>query len=442
MLHDLLMNVVADLKGALADFEPERLSGPDADRVLGMFAEIERLAAAGRILAARRVESSNVWRTKGHRSAAAHIAQATGTGMGPAVNTLKTARRLSDLPATEDAVRRGALSEPQAREIAGAASVEPAAEGELLDAAGKQPLNLLKLRCRRVRAVGEDAGARYARIHRERYLRHWTDDDGAVRFDARLTPDAGARVAAAVRAEVLRLAADGRRSGHIEPARALAADALVDLVHRGSGTSGGDASGDGDIGGDHPSGPGPVPPPTGTGPSCVVHVRVDHRALVSGTLEPGEVCEIPGIGPIPVATARSLAGDSILEVLVTKGVDVLAVAHGGRTIPAAVRRALLERDPTCVVPGCEAREALEIDHVVPFVDGGPTTIHNLARLCRWHHYLKTHQRHRLSRRDGTWVWEEPPPPGATGRSPDDGADDRPAGDTDTPGADGTLFDPD
>ena len=50
--------------------------------------------------------------------------------------------------------------------------------------------------------------------------------------------------------------------------------------------------------------------------------------------------------------------------------------------------------------------------------------------------------HRLSRRDGTWVWEEPPPPGATGRSPDDGADDRPAGDTDTPGADGTLFDPD
>ena len=136
----------------------------------------------------------------------------------------------------------------------------------------------------------------------------------------------------------------------------------------------------------------------------MVHVRVDHAALRRGHTEPGEVCEIPGIGPIPVPVARQLAGDSILSVLVTDGVDVTTVAHAGRTIPASVRRALIERDPQCVVPGCEVREGLEIDHVLPFGEGGTTSLGNLARLCHWHHYLKTHQRHRLERHGRRWAW--------------------------------------
>ena len=131
------------------------------------------------------------------------------------------------------------------------------------------------------------------------------------------------------------------------------------------------------------------------GPPAMVHVRVDHGALVRGHLEPGEICEIPGIGPIPVEVARRLAVDSILSVLVTDGVDVTTVAHAGRTIPASLQRALIERDPVCVVPGCDVREGLEIDHVEPFGQGGETSLANLVRLCHWHHYLKTHQGHRL-----------------------------------------------
>jgi hypothetical protein len=42
---------------------------------------------------------------------------------------------------------------------------------------------------------------------------------------------------------------------------------------------------------------------------------------------------------------------------------------------------------------------------------------NLARLCHWHHYLKTHQRHRLvPMGGGGWRWE--PPDGSDG-APDD-----------------------
>ena len=129
----------------------------------------------------------------------------------------------------------------------------------------------------------------------------------------------------------------------------------------------------------------------------MVHVRVDHQALVRGRVEAGEVCEIPGVGPIPVEVARRLAVDSILSVLVIDGVDVTAVAYAGRTIPASIRRALRTRSGRALVPGCGLGEGLEIDHIEPFAQGGTTTLANLVRLCHWHHYLKTHHRYRLER---------------------------------------------
>jgi hypothetical protein len=58
-----------------------------------------------------------------------------------------------------------------------------------------------------------------------------------------------------------------------------------------------------------------------------VNVFVDHAALVRGHTATGEVCEIAGVGPIPVATARALAIDAYLRVLVTDGTDITAVAH-------------------------------------------------------------------------------------------------------------------
>ena len=387
MILEQLRDVAGDLRSVLSDLEPERLSGADADRLLKVFAEIEKLASGGKLLAARRVETSNAWRRKGHRSAAAHVAEVTGTGLGQAINSLATARQLGSLPATEDALRKGRLSESQVKEIAGAATARPEAEESLVDAATSQPLNVLKLRCQRVKASGHDQTSSYHAIRRGRYLRNWTDGDGAVRLDARLTPDEGARLLAGVRAETDRLVAEARKAGVEEPRRALTADALVRLV-AGCNGAGRSERGAG-------------------GPATMVHVRVDHAALVRGRVEPGEICEIPGVGPIPIAVARGLAADSILSVLVTNGVDVTGVAYGGRTIPVSVRRALTERDPVCVVPGCGQRDDLEIDHLEPLAKGGVTSLENLVRLCHWHHYLKTHQGHRLERSDDEWRWIAP-----------------------------------
>jgi hypothetical protein len=213
------------------------------------------------------------------------------------------------------------------------------------------------------------------RIRLGRFLRHWSDDDGAVRINARFAPDDGARLIATIDARAASLQEDARRSGSRERAEAYAADALVGL-----------AAGE-------------------AGPRGVVNVVVDEASFQRGHVEPGETCRIDGIGPLPVSAARRLASGSDVRVVGRDGADVTRVTKLGRTIPARVRAALEVRDPTCVVPGCDATINLEIDHIVPFAEGGPTRLDNLARLCRHHHSQKTHHGAALRGVPGAWIWE-------------------------------------
>jgi hypothetical protein len=380
-----LSGVIDTLREALRQLEPRALSSAEAVELVQAFTEVERLGAAGRTLAAPVVERSGAWRKDGHRSAAHWMAAETGVSVGQAVGTLETARRLEELPATTEAFASGELSETKVREVAAAASASPDSEAELLEAARHNTVVALRERCRRIRSAATDEAEAYERIRRGRYLRHWTDQEGAMRLEARLTPDDGARVLAGMEPHRQRIFKEARAAGRRESSEAYAADALVALAGSGGGSG-------------------------RTGPCATVHVRVDRSALARGHTRPGEVCEIPGVGPIPVAAARRLASDAILKAFLTDGAEVTAVAHLGRTVPAKVRTALEARDPTCCVPGCDVREGLEIDHRVPFAEGGPTTLRNLARLCRWHHYLKTHHGYRLGGAPGSWTWTGPDPP--------------------------------
>ena len=365
--------------------DPRSYASEEAVEVLGLLARAERAAAAGKALMARKVQRSGAWEGKGEPSAAHFVARATKEAVGTVVETLDTARRLERLPQTEMAFRSGELSPQGAREVAAAAEVSPEHEQELLGVARTGTPQALRERCLQVKAAATEELERYRRIHRERSLRHWTDQEGAVRLEARLPPDAGATVVAAVTAGARALADQARAEGRTEPARAHAADALVAAV--ASGGSGGSG-----------------------GPRAVIHVRVDHAAFTRGHAQGEETCEIAGIGPVPVATVRAMASDAVLKAVVTRGTDVVAVAHPGRTIPAAVRTALQERDRTCAVPGCPRRDGLEIDHVDRFSQGGPTTLANLVRLCRPHHALKTYFGYTLGGKPGARTWTGPDPP--------------------------------
>jgi hypothetical protein len=79
----------------------------------------------------------------------------------------------------------------------------------------------------------------------------------------------------------------------------------------------------------------------------------------------------------------------------TNGVDVMAVSHLGRTIPAHMRTALDELYPECAIGGCNIAWGLEIDHNQDWAEGGPTALWNLNKLCPYHHDLKTRKHLRL-----------------------------------------------
>jgi hypothetical protein len=362
--------------------EVDGLDAQVAARLVEQCAEAERLLAALRVLATATLQDKALWRREGFRSAAAWMAAKTGTAVGTAISTMEMAERLEDLPVVAAAFRAGALSEAQAREIAAVASEVPDAEEQLVEAAGKLTLKGLREDCRWVEAAAiVDEDDRYRRVHRSRRVRSWVDRHGVGRMSAWLTPDELARLMGEVDRRCDEVVVDAIRGGWFESVEAHRADALVDLAR-----------------------PDSAAPP---GPDSMIHVVVDYDALVRGHTVPGEQCEIPGIGPIPVSVARRLSEDTFLKVLVTKGVEVVGVAHSGRTIPAHIRTALEIRDPKCIVPRCDVRRGLEIDHRDTFSRTRVTKLDDTARLCGWHHYQKTFLGYTYRGGPGTWQWIPP-----------------------------------
>lgn len=363
-----------ETRGFVRDLDPSGLPEDVALRLVEQFAELEKLAVAGRTVVAGRVVKTLAWRSTGATSAVTWMASRAGTTLTQAAATLETSLRLDELPVTRDALVSGKLSEVQATEIAAAAAAVPDVERQLVRMASYEGVAKLREKCRDLRAAATGDEDARERIRRSRYFRHWTDRDGALRFDARMAPDDGAPLLAVMRARADRLQADARRAGQKEPAEAYAADALCSL---------GDGVG---------------------APKAVVQVVVSREAFERGHTEPGETCQIPGVGPITVGAARKLAARGSVKVIGTDGVDVTRVAHARRTIPAHLRSAVEARDIECAVPGCNRRRDLEIDHIVPFAAGGPTSLDNLVRLCKWHHAQKTHHGWSLEGAPGAREW--------------------------------------
>jgi hypothetical protein len=359
-----------DLRTVVRRLDAATLEAADAASMVSVFGAIENLAAAGKARCARRVADSGAWRSLGDRSGAHWLARVSGTTVSAATDALETVARLVELPAVDAAVCDGALNPLQANEIASAAAALPASADALLEAAGTASLVGLRNECRKVRAgaeSGDEERARARRLHDRRYLRTWTDDDGAVCGRFSLAPDAGASLLAAVERRRDAIFAAARAEGRRESYEAYSADALVALA-TGASTDG------------HP-----VP----KGADAKVIVRIDHTALARGHTEPGETCEIAGVGPVAVNVVADLMDDAFLAAVITKGVDVVNVAHLGRRVTAWQRTALQWRDPECTVEGCHQTARLEIDHRDDWARTKLTRLDALDRLCDHHHLLKT-----------------------------------------------------
>ncbi len=361
-----LAKIRSELTANVRALAPDAVPLPDVVALWEGYDAIERQAAAPKTLLARRVEESRAWQRAGHRSAAEFMASRAGTSIGAARAQLALSQKLEQLPVIEQAFRDGALSEAKATAVVDGSSVNPDAAARLLEQAERGSLKELRDEVLRVRTAADpDPEITQQRIHARRQYRSWRDAEGAWHAALCGTALAGARFEARLKPLIDEEFASARAEGRHEPREAYAFDAVMALADQ----------------------PGADDAKHSRSRFTTI-VRVDLDALRRGTLADGDSCDIPGLGPISVSTARELLGESILKLVITKGVDVLNVTHLGRGPTTAQKIALLWSSPMCSVAGC-SHAAREVDHREPYATNRETRLDNLDPLCRYHHALKT-----------------------------------------------------
>ena len=146
--------------------------------------------------------------------------------------------------------------------------------------------------------------------------------------------------------------------------------------------------------------------------------KAGRADLVMVWQRPGDgregTCHIVDGGPVPVGVARALAEEAFVKALVHDGVRIETVKHLGRDIPAELRTALELGGPPdfdgVVCVDCGKRHGIEIDHVNPVANRGPTTQRNLKGRC-WECRQRKTERDRqagLLGRGGNGGGREPP----------------------------------
>ena len=353
--------------GMVARLDADLVAFRDVTDVWAAFDRIERLASGAKTLLAARVEVAGDWKRAGARSAAEHLARLGGTSTAVARRAVENSRELAALPVLADVVRAGELSGAQVEAIVPAVAADGSAEARLLEVAATTNITELREECLRTRAAADpDRDATHRRIRAARCARTYVDAEGAWNLHARGTVEQGAAFEAALEPIIDGLYAKARAEGRRKPREAYAFDALMSLAAREPEAK------------------------RKMNARYLALVRVDAEALARGAVEGDEVCEIAGLGPVPVQAARELLGDAILKVVITKGVDVMNVTHLGRSATAAQRIALLWSKPKCANQACSSR-FVQLDHREPWAKTKHTKLGELDPLCPHCHKLKTNE---------------------------------------------------
>ncbi|TQJ05870.1 uncharacterized protein DUF222 [Amycolatopsis cihanbeyliensis] len=138
--------------------------------------------------------------------------------------------------------------------------------------------------------------------------------------------------------------------------------------------------------------------PTEAGEPFTVMVSVTLEDLKHGT----GYGLLHGQESYSAAQIRRMACDSYVvpAVLGSRG-EILDIGQKRRTVPLAIRRALILRDKGCSFPGCRRKpKQCDAHHVLEWANGGPTALHNLALLCWFHHNLVHHTEWQVRMRNG------------------------------------------
>jgi hypothetical protein len=121
----------------------------------------------------------------------------------------------------------------------------------------------------------------------------------------------------------------------------------------------------------------------------------DHHRL-PGRMRSVSPPTIDWVGPIgPKLLAQLLDDCDLARIIFDGDGQPVDIGRATRVWPVGMRRAIIERDRDCRFPSCDRpAEWCDVDHMLPWEDGGPTAVWNGLLLCRHHH--------RAKRPDGWW----------------------------------------
>jgi hypothetical protein len=301
------------------------------------------------------------------RSSAEWIAYRCALTPRAAREHVRVARALPALPAIREAFARGELSYAKVRALTRVATAE--------SEAGLLPLAevLTAAQLERALRVYRRVSTREARELQdyEELIWYW-DEDGALVIRGRLAPEDGALFLKALEASRERLWRSNQpdeERGSAEPPpddpphRPSNVDALVALSDSALALEAGRTGGD----------------------RYQVVIHIEQTALSGEAGEGG--CMLDDGPALAPETARRLACDAAVVTLYERAGEPLSVGRKTRTIPPALRRALLTRDHGCRFPGCDNHRYVDAHHIQHWAQGGETALPNLLLLCRRHHRL-------------------------------------------------------
>jgi hypothetical protein len=283
---------------------------------------------------------------------------------GAAMQHSEVARNLASLPQTSSALASGDIGFHHAAVIARSVSEVGAEavvgeESRLVRAAHNLDPKYLSYLTRRLRySIDPDGTLAHSNDQYDyRYLHLSQTLDGVFYLDGRLDAEGGATLRTALNA----LESNGfdERSGSMRRA-----DALVDMARRQL-----DA--------------GNLPEVAGQKPHLSVIATAETLAKAPGA----PAADLEWSQPITADAARRLACDSAMtRVLLAPNSEPINVGRCTRTIPPALRRALVVRDRGCRFPGCDRPpDWCDGHHLIHWIDGGETNLSNTCLLCRRHH---------------------------------------------------------
>jgi hypothetical protein len=243
----------------------------------------------------------------GFHSCAHWLSYRASLDLGAAREKVRVARALGTLPALAGALTRGELSYAKVRALTRVAT--PATEARLLAVGRAGTAAQVERIVRAWRWVDRKEEARVTgRRHKARGLTVTHDDDGMVVVRGRLEPEVGA---------LLLRALEAARETLYQRTRPAPPD---------------------------PRDPAAQPP---TAPQ-----RQADAPVLADPVAPGQAL-VEGGAHVSAETSQRLACDAGVVVM-RHGPEgqTLDVGRRTRTIPPAIRRALLQRDTTCRFPGC------------------------------------------------------------------------------------------